>query len=172
MAWTNTLVERLRYYINDINIDSYAWTDLQLQKFIAIATISVSEQLKQWPIGYTYVVDTSVPSITPDPTTAAGVPPGFNNLIVIYAGWVVAHGEMKKKSATAGFKITDDKSTIDTTSVMGAFKDTADSYMKNYKDAVYDFQMGNKFAGAAILSPYSAKDGGPVTWWPDDRSHR
>lgn len=153
MAWDTTLVLKLRYYINDLDTIP-TWTDTQLARFIAIAASVVSDYLQAWPIGGPYTIDFSIPSITPDPTDP-NIPIGFSNIIVIKAAAILNNAELKKALASGGYKIVDDGSTIDTTSVVDAAKARLQMYTSDFDDSVKQYQYGNRYAGSAILAPYS-----------------
>ena len=53
-TWDDILVERLRYYIFDLDSSNYSWTDLQLQKFLAISSIDVLSDLTKYDVGGPY----------------------------------------------------------------------------------------------------------------------
>lgn len=153
--WQTTLVNRLRYYINDLNAET--WTNAQLQNFIAIATINVDSVLAQWysvTLG-PYTVDTDVPSIDPDPTTN-GAPQGFSNLIVLHAAVIIYNSELKRISKTSGWKIVDDRSTIDTTGAIVSAKAALADTLAAYEQALEDFKSGNQGAGIGIFSTYKS----------------
>ena len=164
MSWDTELVERLRYVINDLDPTDYTWTDVQLQKYLAIATINVLNDLAQYGsvIGTGYAVNVSATGstmITPDPTASSSI--GFSNLIVFQAACIIARGDLKKAGKTGGWKIIDDRSTIDGTSSIQGAKDIVDDYCGAYAATLAEFKRGNQFAGQAILSPYASANGFP-----------
>lgn len=154
-TWDIDYVDRLRYFINDLDTPP-TWTDVQLKKFIFLSAISVSDQLQRWNVG-TYTFDASGVTINPDPAVSGLA--AFGNLIVLKAANIIAGAEIKKAGLSAGYVITDDKSSIDTSRVIGSLKDLYALYGKMYSDALKEFQEGNKYAGAAILSPYTDPNG-------------
>lgn len=162
MAWTTTLVENLRYVINDLDASSYAWTNIQLQKFLAVASISVFSDLarSQTTIYGPYTVDISVPSISPDPTTN-GAPGGLLNLITFKAACIIARAEYKKLGATAGWKIVDDRSTIDGSRAMDGSESAAKSFCDEYMEMLQNFKLGIGWVGHCVISPYSSSDYSP-----------
>ncbi len=160
MGWETVLVERLRYYINDLDAADYDWTDAQLQKFLAIATIDVINATSRWSstVG-SYTVDTSATGaamISPDPLSSSVA--AFSNLIVLRAACIIAKSEFKRasKETGAGWKITDDRSTIDGTKAIDASKQIAGDYCGSYEEALADFKSGNRYAGYAILTPFTS----------------
>lgn len=159
MAWDDTLVERLRYYIYDLDSTAYVWTELQLEKFLAIAAINVFTELEDWEtsIGGPYTVYTNLSGsgmITPDPVSNG--PAALGNMIVAKAGCIIAGAELKKLGVSAGWKVVDDRSTIDGTQAIKAGADTVKRYCEEYTSIVDDFKRGNRAAGQSILSPYAS----------------
>lgn len=165
MAWDTVLVERLRYYIYDLDSTNYTFTDLQLQKFLAISTINVVNDLIGYEayIGGPYSVDTSTSGsnmINPDPINASGSVIGFSNLIVAQSACIIGQAELKRMNAQgAGWKVVDDRSTIDGTKALDASQNIARTYCEAYSDILNEFKMGNRHAGLAILSPYNSPNG-------------
>lgn len=159
MSWNISLVENLRYHIGDIDASSYVWSDGQLEKFLAIAAVYVLQDLSEWEssMGGPYSIDTTVPSITPDPTVAG--PSILGNLIVLKAGCLIANAELKKNSQTYGWKITDDKSTLDGTQVVANMQSVAKSYCEAYSDAIEQYKLTGRFTGEAIFGPYASSEG-------------
>ncbi len=159
MAWDTTLVTQLRYIINDHDSSNYSWTNDQLKIFICIATMQVDTALGKWQsitLG-PYTVDIASPTISPDPTLNSA-PQGFTNLITFNAALIIATSELKKMGFKAGYKIVDDKSTIDTTGVADALRGVIESMKEIYKDALLEFQRGHAYDGSAILSPYASSE--------------
>jgi hypothetical protein len=158
--WDAVLVDRLRYFINDLDLDDPVWTDAQLKKFVMLGMIQTSDTLQRWNVG-PFFFDTIAMTITPDPLFGGSGTNAFTNLSVIKAASFIAGAELKKLGATAGFKITDDRSSIDTTQVLANLKALKEMYDQMYKDAIKDFQEGNKYAGGGILAPYASSEGYP-----------
>lgn len=165
MSWDTELVERLRYVINDIDAADYTYTATQLQKFLAVAAGQVLNDTTQYSsvIGSGYVINVSATGsamIQPDPLDAGSI--GFENLIVFKAACIIARSELKTAGVLGGWKITDDRSTIDGTQSVAAAKDAAASYCSAYTDTLIEFKEGNRYAGHAILSPFSTPEGVPA----------
>jgi len=157
MAWDTTIVSLVRYYLNDLDSSAYTWTDDQLKKLIAMSTSIVDTQLAQWTsitLG-PYTVNYDTPSITSDPTTN-GAPGAFVLLIALGAAKIASQSNYKRLSVTGGYKIQDDRSSIDNTAGLNASKLALDDMLSAYKEALSAFREGNMPAALAILTPYSS----------------
>lgn len=144
--WTITLTEQLRYYLNDA--DSVTYSDARLSKFIAFAAL---ELVGRFGLTSNYSVNITTPSITPDPEDD----PSFASLLVLKAAEIVLRNEIKQLAITAGYKVTDDRSSIDGANALKAYKDLLDMYSDNCDKAESAYAMGNGGIGIAILSPYT-----------------
>ena len=127
---------------------------------MAIGAITVINDTSRWSttVG-SYTVDTSATGaamISPDPLDSPV--PAFSNLIVLQAACIIAKSEFKRasKETGAGWKITDDRSTIDGTKAIDASKQIASDYCGAYKDALAEFKNGNRYAGYAIMTPFTS----------------
>lgn len=151
MAWDTELVLRLRYTINDI--DSAIYTDNQLKTFICLATIYVNTDVSGYEdySGGPFTVSLTDLTITPDPSTTDIV----GNIIVAKAACIIAMAEYKKRGISGGWKITDDRSTIDGTEGLKSAKEVTSLYCNAYQDALGAFLSGSNDVAYAILSPYS-----------------
>lgn len=175
MAWTTTIVGIVRSLINDLDASAYTWTDAQIQKFITISLSIVDAQLLQWTsitLG-PYTVNFDTPSITPDPTTN-GAPAAFVTLIALGAAKVAVGAEFKQLSLRAGFKITDDRSTIDGSNAISSLKQVSEDMSLAFNNALLAFQNGNQTLAQAILSPYSSPNyyPGGFSWFEGGESCR
>lgn len=158
MAWDTVLVDRLRYVINDFDSSSYLYNDTQLKKFLVIAATFVITEAPDWTsIFGDYVIDTSAITISPDPVDTS--PLGFSNLVVLKAACIISRAELKKIGATGGWKITDDRSTIDGTGAVENAKQWSIDACDAYKKTLEEYQRGNSSAGEAIFGPYSSANG-------------
>tara|TARA_B100000575_G_C22739215_1_gene442321 strand:- start:88 stop:627 length:540 start_codon:yes stop_codon:yes gene_type:complete len=155
VAWDNTLVNRLRYYIGDIDGDSQVWSNIQLAKMIAISAVDVLSEVSL--IDTSFDIDTDIPSITPDPTSN-DLNAGIGALFVLRSAYVIALSEMRKDISKFGFRIRDDKTSIDGSVGMGARKEMLEFYKDNYTRGVWEWEKGNRAACRAILGPYSSAD--------------
>lgn len=152
MAWTTTLVTRLRLFIGDTG-STQDYTDSVLQQFIAISAISVGSEVD---LGVTFTVDTDVPSISPDPVTDTTVHQGISNLFVIKAACLIARSEVRKDRAKYGLRVKDHLTDYDGREGMKGLLTGADSYCEAYQKAAHEWQIGNRQAGRAILGPYAS----------------
>lgn len=153
MAWNDVLVERLRYYIDDIDVTNYLWTDDQLTKFLVIAANQVLFETNEWGLDIGYVIDTYAATITPDPVEQNQE--DFCNLMVLKAACIIARSQFRKASASGGFKILDDKSTIDTTNVLDTQKGITKEFCEAYTGALEEFARGNRWQGGAVFGPHT-----------------
>jgi hypothetical protein len=167
MAWDNTLVDRLRYYIGDIDTDNQSWSNSQLAKLISIAAIDVLSEVSL--IGTSFSIDTNVPSMDPDPTTSTTIDDGIPALFVLRAAHVIALSEMRKDVSKYGVRIRDDKTSIDGSDAIKGRKDIFQFYKDNYEKAVWEWEKGNKATCRAILGPYASADN---PQYPVDYSYR
>jgi hypothetical protein len=155
MAWDTTLVNRLRFYIHDIDASTQSYTDSTLAKYLAISVIDVASDV--YLIDTTFTVNTDDPSISPDPTSSS-VPQGIANLFVLRAAMLIAMGEMRRDVAKYGIKVKDDMTSYDATGAMKGRAEVFKSYEENYQKTKWEWEKGNKAAGKAILGPYSSAD--------------
>lgn len=151
MSWSTELTERLRYYLNDYDATLYKWTDTQLQKFLLIAASELVMEVPRLDAGY--AIDVGNLTITPDPVTSGHE--AFSNLMVLKAACIIGRSDLKKAAASGGFKIVDDKSTIDTTNVIASYKAAATEFCEAYKSALNEFERSNQFTGGAVFGPYT-----------------
>lgn len=160
MSWQDTLLPALRFWIQDIDPAAYTWSDIQLQTFLAVAARSVFADLSGWDgfIGGPYTVTIVPATISPDPTWS-GAPLAIGELIVVKAACLITTGEYKQLGRTAGWKITDNKSTIDGSQAVGSAKDTMTSFCSQYSSGLQLFKAGNQSIGRAILSPFANANG-------------
>lgn len=156
MSWDTELVDKLRMIINDLDSSNYTWTDSQLKKFIIISASFLDSELSQWTTvtGGPYSFDYTNLTISPDPTSSS-TNDGFENLIVYRAAMIIAKSDLKKLSLTAGWKIVDDRSTLDGTQALNYAKESVNYFENSFKDALKEFKIGNTTVSEAILSPYS-----------------
>lgn len=157
--WNDVLVERLRYYIYDLDSSNYSWTSAQLEKFLSIAAIDVFGALIEYTteIGGPFTVNTDLSGssmISPDPV--ATCPAIVTNMIVSRAACLISQQEYKKLLGQgAGWKVVDDRSTIDGSNALEGSKGQAEYYCKAFGDMLLDFKNNYQYTGSAILSPYT-----------------
>lgn len=155
MAWDTTLVEQLRYVIGDYDSSNYYYTSTDLKKFLLVAAYQTLEALASWGIDANYQIDLDGSTISPDPTSDVGYR-SFANLMVIKAACLISSSQLRLMSMKTGYKVVDDKSTIDTTGVMASLKDNVKTFCDGYKQAIQEFKENSTKTnvGSAILGPY------------------
>ena len=162
MAWNTILSERLRYLVGDLDPSNYIWTDSQLEKFLAISAITVLNDLSRYNLTSFTISTESTGYWMIQPDLVDNVDPGVSNLVVIAAACVIGRAAYNKLIAQgAGWKVTDDRSTIDGAGALSATKKGTDDYCQTYKDILLQYKNGNRYAGSAVLSPYASSDGNP-----------
>jgi hypothetical protein len=154
MPTYSTLVTSLRYYTGDI-AEPYTYTDVVLNQFIVLAAVAVTSEITIMPTSYTIDIGTS--TITPDPTSSESNI-GLSNLFVLKAAVILSMSEARKDMAKYGVRIKDDLTSYDGTAALKGKQDVMKMYVDNYEKAKWEWEMGNKFAGRAILGPYESAD--------------
>ena len=150
------LITQVRYYINDIA--SSSWTDAQLKQFIALAAIHVINDTNKFGgSSYAVTLDSTDPTITPDPAIQTDL--SFANLTALQTSCIIARSNIQTHAATAGFKIVDDRSQIDTRDVIKNLEGLAGSVCEAYEAGVQAYKEGNRFEVQAILPPYASPEG-------------
>lgn len=145
MAWTTELTQLLRYYLDDSDTTNYS--DARLAKFIAFGAYEVVAE-----VGNTdFTIDIATPTISPDPVEYKAI----SSLFVLKGAIILIRNEIKGLLKTAGWKITDDKSTIDGREALKALQELLKGYTESYQKALTSYLMGDGSIGMAILSPYT-----------------
>jgi hypothetical protein len=151
--YTESLANRLRYLINDIAAPQ-TFTDFQLRTYVAIAAVSVVSEVNT---NIAWTIDTDIPSISPDPFSSA-VNIGIPNLFVLKAACLVTQGELRKDVSKFGIKIRDHLTAYDGTEGMKARIAASKSFCELYEEVKWDWEIGNKAAGRAIVGPFTFAD--------------
>lgn len=154
MPTYSSLVSSLRYYIGDIS-EPYSYTDATLNQFVILAAVAVTAEVTIMPSAYT--IDITSSTITPDPTTSEANR-GMSNLFVLKAAVILSMSEARKDMAKYGVRIKDDLTSYDGTAALKGKQDVMKMYVDNYEKSKWEWEMGNKFAGRAILGPYESAD--------------
>lgn len=165
MAWTTTIVTMVRYLINDV-VEPYTYSDSRLQQTIAVSAQLVLTELT---FSYDYVVDLTVPSITPDPTTVNDN--AFINLIALKTACFMDQSLYRTKAQQAGIIVKTGSHSIDTSRAMQGY----DNLMKigpckAYEDAKLEYITGILVPGRAVLGPFEGINF--ETNWSGPRSDR
>jgi len=150
MTWQTEMVLIVRHVVDDVETPQ-DYTDSRLE-----ITVSIAAQLVMTEVDWdkTYVIDTAIPSISPDPTTSTR-DDAFINLVSLKASCMIARSEYKSKAATAGIMVKDAQSEIRMGNVGAEYKKRADDMCSQYQQAKLEYQAGNSRAGQAILGPYT-----------------
>ncbi len=143
MAWTTSLVNSLRFYLG--SPDTVEYPDATLQSFLVYgAAEAISEAGVE---GYT--ADISAFTISPDPEAD----PSVSQLILLKSQIIIIRGEIRRYSRTAGYRITDDRSTIDGKSHLDALRDLLKQLESDYNKAEESYAAGDGRVYRAIISP-------------------
>lgn len=151
MSWQGEMGTIVRYLVNDIDSDSYAFSDKRVE-----TTILVAAQLSQMNVDFSQDYDVSVEtcSLSPDPTSSTNEDQSFITLICLRAACIIIGSEIRSESGNA-ISIKDGPSAIDlrgvTQTLTVLYKDLCDKY----EQQLLEYRAGNSVAGQAILGPYS-----------------
>jgi hypothetical protein len=152
MALAASTILQLRVLINDVTATS--WNDTQLSQFICVASAQLNTYLQG--IGPTFVVDITNLVITPDPSDRTQVSDMAEQLILLLAASLINDSEIKTLYATAGYKIIDDKSTIDTTQLIRGLTERKKLYQTRFDELLLQYKRGQQQnQGFGILSPFN-----------------
>jgi hypothetical protein len=157
MSWQTEMVIILRHLIDDLDDGSVEYSDSRLQSLISIAAQLTLEDVV---FAQTYTIDVTVPSISPDPTTAPK-DDAFINLVCIKARCELYKSIFRLKAKIAGISVKSGSEAISAGGTLGAYKYLADSACQDFKDAKFEYEAGNLIPGKAILGPYA---GDAVSW--------
>lgn len=152
MSWQNEISTILRYLINDVDFNSYKYTDSRIE-----TTILVAAQLVQFDTNFknTYNIDISNGSLSPDPTEANTRDDAFINLVAFRSACVILGSEVKTEASNS-ISIKDGPSAIDLRGVSMTLNELYQDFCKKYDDLLRDHKENEiNIAGQAILGPYS-----------------
>lgn len=151
MAIAASTILQLRVIINDPA--STAWNDTQLSQFISVAASQVNAYLQG--IGPTFSVDFTNLTITPDLSDRTQVNDMAEQLVLLLAASIINDSEVKSLYSTAGYKIIDDKSTIDTTQLIRGLTERRKLYQTRFDDLMKQYRWGQRGEGIGILTPFN-----------------
>lgn len=160
--WLEELVQIFRLMIGDTT-ETPTYTDIRLGQTILAGAREVASTVS---FDTTYYVNVNTLTLSPDPTLTATRDDPFINLILMKAACVLARAEFKKAGGKS-FSVKDGPSSIDTRGVAQNSKMYADDVCKEYEEAVYQFVLGHRNPGEAIIGPY--KIYGQHGWVPTTR---
>lgn len=160
MAWNTSLVNRLRFYIGDIDETNEVWSNTQLAKLITIAALDVLNEISLSNVtSKTLTINTDTPSISPDPTSDTDIKDtGVPELFILRAAHVIALSEYRKDISKFGIRIRDDNTSFDGTAALKGRAEVFQLYKENYERAVWEWEKGNRASCRAILGPYASAD--------------
>lgn len=146
MHWQEHTNIMVRHLINDMDFNTYKYSDDRINSTVAVAAQLV---LLELDFNAEYSVDVSLQTITPDPISDNA----FINLITIKAAMIIVGGEVKTEASNA-ISIKDGPSAIDlrgvSSTLLVLYKDLSDKY-----DSLAQGYGYSGSTGKAILGPYS-----------------
>ena len=151
MSWQGQLSTMVRYLVNDVEPESYKYSDKRIE-----TTILVSAQIVTLEVDLNNVYSINVEQcyLSPDPTDQATQDNAFINLVSLKSAIIIIGGEVRTEASNA-ISIKDGPSAIDLRGVASTlailYKDLSDKYTK----LLLDYRAGGSIAGKAILGPYS-----------------
>lgn len=147
MAWDTTATKIIRALVNDVMESTY--TDESIRDLALVAAYRVYSEMN---LDYTYTINLSTNSITPDPESNSDM--DFIHLLSLKAACIILNNEAKAQAASA-ISMTDGPSSISLKGVYDALAEQAKNVCESYEQAKTEFSLGNSVGGLAILTPYS-----------------
>lgn len=153
MAWDDEMIPLVRGLVNDLTPTSYTYTDEQLREFILYAAhFSLSEVY----FSTTYVVDLTLQSITPDPSTPTR-DTSFINIVALKAAIFIVTGEVKT-AASQAVRINDGPSMVDLTLIYKAKSELLKSMKADFDRAKIAMSVGDNSVGESVLTSYTQEN--------------
>jgi len=147
MAWTTDLVLFVRTLIGDL--DSSKYTDSRLEQIIAVAAYKIYDQAD---FSYTYTVDMSAKTISPDPVVNKDT--DFTVLTAYQTACIILGSEVKTEAANS-LSLRDGPSAIDLRGVSQTLNDLYKDLSAKFEQLMHTYKTTNSLHGQAIFSPYS-----------------
>jgi hypothetical protein len=148
MAWDTDMIVMLRAMIGD-DTEPYTFCDNKLTDLLITAAVCVATSVD---FNYTYVVDVSARTITPDPTDYNDF--DFQCLVTLKAACILAKGQQRVTAAYGGVSIKDGPSSINMDGSGKLSQEYAKDACQAYQDALLAYKTGNGLSGKAIVGPY------------------
>lgn len=150
MLAASTILQ-LRILINDNDI-AQTYTDTQMSQFLCVGAAQLNSYLMG--IGPTFTIDFTAYTVTPDPSDSTLVDQSAEQLLLLLTASVINDSEIKKLYASAGYKIVDDKSTIDTSAMLAGLKTRQTMYKLRFDELLRQYKLGNRTLGLAVGTPF------------------
>jgi hypothetical protein len=150
MSWQGQMGTIVRYLIDDVDPDKYAYSPNRIE-----TTLLVAAQLSQMNISFekSYSVNVENCTLTPDPTVD-NKDYGFITLVCLRAACIIVGSQIRSESGNA-ISIKDGPSAIDLRGVTATLTVLYKDLSSKYEQAEMDYRAGNNSVGQAILGPYS-----------------
>lgn len=150
MALHADLITQFRIIINDIGVTP-TWSDTQLSQYLCIA----ASQLNGYLTGIiSFTISFSGLTIVPDPHDSSLVDPTIEQLLLLKAAENLNDSEIKSAYASAGYKIVDDKSTIDTTTLVKSLSERRKMYSSRFDNLLRRYLLNNRTPGLGVATPF------------------
>lgn len=150
MSWQSTMTTMVRFLINDV-VSPYTYSDERIQQAIVVSARLVLQEIE---FDNDYVIDVTNITITPDPTDVNDT--AFINLVSLKTGCFIDIGQLRTKTASAGWLVKGGSHVVDTRGVAEAYKILMEKGLcKVYEDAAWEYRTGSQTPGRAILSPFA-----------------
>lgn len=149
-TWEQDVIPMLRVLISD-TISPYTYSDEQLRN---VSLTAASIVLNELSFTYTYTVDFSTSSITPDPKPLSDGK-WFMNFIALKAACLITMGEARQLSKSA-VKWTDGPSSLDTQTAAKELGILSNKMCDDYQKAKMDWSLGpGGVGGKAVFTPFT-----------------
>ena len=151
MSWQGQMGLIVRHLINDVDPDSYQFSDHRIE-----TTLLVAAQLCQMNIDFpnTYTINVESCGLSPDPTASDPKDEAFITLICFRAACIIVGSEIRSESGNA-ISIKDGPSAIDLRGVTQTLAVLYKDLCGKYEHLSLEYRAGNSVAGQAILGPYA-----------------
>lgn len=151
MSWRSQIPLMVRHLINDLDQESYKYSDERIETSILVSAQMLSIETD---FSNSYVIDIANGQLSPDPVSGDTRDNAFINLTALKTACIIVGSELKTEASNA-ISIKDGPSAIDLRGVASTlsvlYKDLSDKYNK----LLLDYRAGGSVAGHAILGPYS-----------------
>lgn len=151
MSWQGQMGTIVRHLINDLDPDSYKFSNTRLE-----TTILVAAQLSQMNIDFSnsYTINVETCTLSPDPTVTSTIDDPFVTLICLRTACIIIGSEIRSESGNA-ISIKDGPSAIDLRGVTQTLTVIYKDLCEKYEHLLLEYRAGSSIAGQAILGPYS-----------------